>query len=260
MTENVLSAARVLDLIELIAAADEGVLLREATMRLNAPKSSTLMLLRTLVNRGYVYRDTVSDRYVLADQHRSGGFGWISDPHARLVAAARPFMESLSQALGESMNFAVLDKPGHARALTQVVADVEVRYVANINRPIPLYCTAIGRVLVSRQPEAEWGQMIGEGPFLALTRYTQTDPIEIMKIIGQVRDQGHAVVMEEFALGGTGVAAPVLGADGRAVAALNIGCVTSRFAEKRERLIGAVMAAANALSEQLRVRRPAATP
>ena len=60
MTDNVLSAARVLDLIELIAAASDGVLLREATVRLNAPKSSTLMLLRTLVNRGYVARDPLA--------------------------------------------------------------------------------------------------------------------------------------------------------------------------------------------------------
>src|SRR5688572_11148373 len=124
MTENVLSAARVLDLVELIAASEDGVLLREATTRLNAQKSSTLMLLRTLVNRGYARRDPVSDRYLLTDQYRSGAFGWVIDPHARLVAAARPMMEALSLELGESMTFGVCDTAGYARVLTQVVADV----------------------------------------------------------------------------------------------------------------------------------------
>lgn len=256
MTDNVLSAARVLDLLELVAAADDGVLLREATARLNAPKSSTLMLLRTLVNRGYVGRDPLSDRYHLTEQYRSGAFGWVADPYARLIAAARPIMESLVQALGESMNFGVFDTPGHAKALTQVVADLEVRYAANINRPIPLYCTAIGRVLVSRQPEAEWPGLIGDGPFQSLTKHTVTDRNEILKIIGQARSQGHAVVCEEFALGGTGVAAPVVDADGRAIAALNMGCVTNRFEEKRDRVVNAVMAAAGALSEQLQARPP----
>lgn len=256
MTENVLSAARVLDLLELVAAADDGVLLREATTRLNAPKSSTLMLLRTLVNRGYVARDAVSDRYRLTEQYRSGSFGWVADPYARLIAAARPIMESLVQALGESMNFGVFDTPGHAKAITQVVADLEVRYAATINRPIPLYCTAIGRVLVSRQPEAEWAGLIGNGPFPALTRHTVTSKTELLKIVGEVRDQGHAVVIEEFALGGTGVAAPVIDSNGRAVAALNMGCVTNRFEEKRERVVNAVMAAAGALSEQLQARPP----
>lgn len=252
MPDNVLSAARVLDLVELIAASQDGVLLREATARLKAPKSSTLMLLRTLVNRGYARRDPLSDRYMLTDHYRSGAFGWVVDPYARLVATARPVMDALSQELGESMTFGVCDRAGYARVLTQVVADVEVRYTANISRPIPLYCTAIGRVLVSRRPEAEWRGLIGQGPFPAITRHTVIDPDEILRIIDRARDDGHAIVMEEFALGGTGVAAPVLDADGQALGALNMGCVTNRFDEKRERVVAAVIAGARSLGEQLR--------
>jgi len=253
MTDNVLSAARVLDLVELIAASRDGVLLREATTRLNAPKSSTLMLLRTLVNRGYAYRDPVSDRYLLTEQYRAGGFGWVADPYARIVAAARPVMEVLSHELGESVTFGVFDTPGHARVLTQVVADVEIRYTAKVGPPIPLYCTAIGRVLVSRRPRAEWRGLIGSGPFQAITRHTVTDPEAVLQIVGRVREEGHAIVMEEFALGGTGVAAPVLDVDGHALAALNVGCVTPRFDDKRERVVAAVMAAAGDLGLQLRM-------
>lgn len=252
MPDNVLSAARVLDLVELIAASQDGVLLREATARLKAPKSSTLMLLRTLVNRGYARRDPLSDRYSLTDRYRAGAFGWTVDPHARLVAAARPVMDALSQELGESMTFGVCDCTGYARILTQVVADVEVRYTANISRPIPLYCTAIGRVLVSRRPQTEWRELIGQEPLPAVTRHTVVDPEEILRIIARARDDGHAIVMEEFALGGTGVAAPVLDADGQALGALNMGCVTNRFEDKRDRVVAAVMAGARSLGEQLR--------
>ncbi|MBL8556179.1 MAG: IclR family transcriptional regulator [Phenylobacterium sp.] len=251
MTDNVLSAARVLDLIELIAAASDGVLLREATVRLNAPKSSTLMLLRTLVNRGYVARDPLSDRYALTDTFRAGGYGWHVDPHAALVAAARPIMEELVVALGESTTFGVFHAAGQAKVVAQVVADVEVRYAADTDRPIPFYCTAIGRVLVSGRPESDWSQMIGDGPLPAVTRHTVTDKGAILEILGRVRRQGHAVVVEEFALGGTGVAAPVFDREGRVVAALNAGCVTNRFEDKRDRVIAAVKAAAGAVSEQL---------
>jgi DNA-binding IclR family transcriptional regulator len=215
------------------------------------------MLLRTLVNRGYARRDPLSDRYSLTDQYRSGAFGWVVDPYARRVATARPVMEALSQELGESMTFGVCDRAGYARVLTQVVADVEVRYTANTSRPIPLYCTAIGRVLVSRRPRSEWRELIGQGPFPAITRHTVIDPDEILRIIDRTRDDGHAIVMEEFALGGTGVAAPVLDAEGQALGALNMGCVTNRFDEKRERVVAAVMAGAATLSQQLRVGGPA---
>jgi DNA-binding IclR family transcriptional regulator len=167
-------------------------------------------------------------------------------------------MESLVQALGESATFGVFDRPGHARALTQVVADVEVRYTADINRSIPLYCTAIGRVLVAGQPEDAWSQLIGDGPFPAVTRHTVTDKTRVLDILGDVRRKGFCVVMEEFALGGTGVAAPVLDDRGQAVAALNVGCVTNRFEEKRDRVIAALKAAAGALSETVRAPAPLA--
>src|SRR6218665_901378 len=131
MTANVPSAARVLELIELIAEADHGVLLREATQRLNVPKSSTLMLLPTLVNRGYVERDPISDRYTLSEQYRIGAFGWKIAPHGRLLASARPIMEALMLELGETVILAGFGAQGHARALAQVVADLEVRYATN---------------------------------------------------------------------------------------------------------------------------------
>jgi IclR family pca regulon transcriptional regulator len=256
MTSNVLSAARVLDLIELIASSEHGVLLREATSRLNVPKSSTLMLLRTLVNRGYVERDPLSDRYTLSEGYRAGAFGWKFAPHGRLLAAAKPIMDDLARTLGETAILGVFDQDGHARALAQTVADVEVRYATNIERPIPFYCSAIGRVLISRQPESDWPRLLGEGPFAALTRHTVTDRQELLRVIGQVRQQGYSVVMEEFALGGTGVAVPVLDAEGRAIAALDIGCVTGRFEDKRERVLAAVIAAAAALSQQIRHEPP----
>lgn len=253
MTDNVLSAARVLDLVELIAGSPDGVLLREATALLSAPKSSTLMLLRTLVNRGYAYRDPVSERYRLSDEYRAGGFGWRADPHARLVAVARPVMETLSAELGESVTLGAYDRQGAALLLAQVVADVEVRYTATLGRPIPLYCTAIGRVLLSRErPEAR-PILLGDGPFPALTRHTVTDRDEILRIVARARTEGHAIVMEEFALGGTGVAAPILDAGGHALGALNAGCVTSRFEEKRAQVIAAVMAGAGSIAARMGV-------
>lgn len=251
MTDNVLSAARVLDLVELIAGSEDGVLLREATARLNAPKSSTLMLLRTLVNRGYAYRDPVSERYRLSQEYRAGGFGWTPAPNARLIAVARPVMEEVSAELGESVTLGAYDRKGAAHLLTQVEADVEVRYTAALGRPIPLFCTAIGRVLLSREHEEARPILLGEGPFPALTRHTVTDPDEILRIVARARTDGYAIVMEEFALGGTGVAAPILDADGHALGALNIGCVTARFEDKRDRVIATVQVGAQTIAARM---------
>src|SRR3546814_8855339 len=80
MNDSVRSASRVLDLLELLAGAEDGLSLAEACERLGAPKSSTLMLLRTLAGRGYAVRGD-GDRYRLNETFRSGGFGWRSGEH-----------------------------------------------------------------------------------------------------------------------------------------------------------------------------------
>ncbi|MFX5634117.1 helix-turn-helix domain-containing protein, partial [Acinetobacter baumannii] len=64
MTDMVRSDARVLDVLEYLAGQATGASLSEACEALRLPKSSTLMLLRTLLVRGYVTRDA-GDRYHL---------------------------------------------------------------------------------------------------------------------------------------------------------------------------------------------------
>lgn len=251
MTETVRSAARVLDLVEFLATRAEGVTLSEATGSLSAPKSSTLMLLRTLVQRGYAYRDGSSDRYHLCDDFRTGAFGWVSDPLSRLAGVARPVMEALSEAVGETTTFGIWGEAGHARLLAKVVADLDVRYDTDLTRPIPLYCTAIGRTLLSQRSPADRASLLGQGPFPAVTPYTLTDRRKILALLETVKNDGFAIVMEEFVLGGTGVASPVFDASGATIGALNVGCVTNRFQEKRDLVVAAVRKAAAGMSRTL---------
>jgi len=248
MTETVRSAARVLDLVEFLATAESGATLSEATGGLAAPKSSTLMLLRTLVQRGYAYRDATSDRYYLSDHFRSGAFGWVADPLSRLVALGRPVMEALSEAIGETATLGVMGEDSHARLATKVVADLDVRYDTDLTRPIPLYCTAIGRTLLAHRPPETRAALLGPGPFKSITPYTITDRGKILGLLEDVQRQGFAIVMEEFALGGTGVSAPVFDASGAIVAALIAGGGTNRFQEHREQVGAAVKSHAANLS------------
>src|SRR3546814_11594363 len=99
MNDSVRSASRVLDLLELLAGAEDGLSLAEACERLGAPKSSTLMLLRTLAGRGYAVRGD-GDRYRLNETFRSGGFGWGGQA-ARLVAVAEPVLRELADTIGD---------------------------------------------------------------------------------------------------------------------------------------------------------------
>lgn len=250
MNTAVPSAARVLDLLEYLAGQPDGASLSEAVAALGLPKSSTLMLLRTLATRGYALRDA-ADRYRLNPAFRAHGFGWGGHRHARLVALAEPLMAKLRDAVGETVLLGVAEAGG-VRLLAKAVAPADLRYDVELSRPSPFYCTAMGRVLTAFAPESAQAAMLEAVPRVALTPSTVTELPALRAIVAGVRAASLAIVEEEWVLGGTGIAVPVLGADGGILATLDVGCVTMRFHAKRDHIIAALRETGLALGAALR--------
>jgi DNA-binding IclR family transcriptional regulator len=250
MTATVRSAMRALDLIEFLSGQTKETSLSQAADQFSMPKSSTLMLLRTLVARGYVQR-TEADRYVLTEEFRTGAFGWQGVPFASLSALAVPEMQRLVTSLRESVTFGVMAAPGYARMLSKVISDEEIRWDSALGVQIPVYCTATGRALLAPLNPVEREAHLSAVPLKQLTPHTIVDKAKITSMLDEIAQQGYNIVMEEFALGGTGVAAPIANGLGRPVAALNISCITSRFHEKRARVIAELIESAAAISRSL---------
>ena len=249
MTATVRSAARVLDLLEHLAGRTGGAALSETSEALGLPKSSTLMLLRTLLARGYVSRDP-DDRYRLNETFRTHGFGWGGHRHARLIALAEPVMERLCETVGETVLLGAAEA-GAVKILAKAVARQNIRYDVDLAIPSPFYCTAMGRVLVAFSPEAQQEAMLTAVPRVKLTPATVTRIEALRTIVAGVRESGVAIVEEEYALGGTGIAAPIFASDGTIAATLDIGCVTPRFLAKRAAILAALVEAAQHLTRNL---------
>jgi IclR family pca regulon transcriptional regulator len=251
MNDTVRSAARVLDMVELLSNAPSAMTLSGIAERMSTPKSSTLMLLRTLVARGYAVR-TDNDRYEIAADYRAGAFGWRAGSEANLVTAALPILEQMTAELGESTTLGILAGPGEARLLRKIIADVAIRWDSDTARPIPLYCTAIGRALLSPLPIDEQRRQLEALPRPRVTHGTITKMDDLIGILARVRATGHVIVSEEFALGGTGFAAPILDQDGGVLGAINVACVTSRLADKQDAVIAALMRGKVEIERRLR--------
>lgn len=249
MNSTVRSAARVLDMLEYLALRPEGAGLGECVSALMLPKSSTLMLLRTVVARGYVVRDE-EGRYRLDGNFREYGFGWGGHRFARLTAIARPIMADLCEELGETVLLGAAAGSA-ARNLAKHVAEQVIRYDIEPTADIPYYCTAIGRVLAAFADTETREEMLAARPLKKMTPHTITEPEALTRIIDRVRADGHAIVEEEFALGGTAVAVPIFAADGSVVAALDVGCITNRYPAKKEMILSALRAAASQLSHRI---------
>jgi DNA-binding IclR family transcriptional regulator len=252
MNESVRSAARALDLLEYLAAVPDAVALTSLAAVFGLPKSSALALLRTLVLRGYIVRD--DNLYRLNDAFRHTGFGWGGDALARLVAVARPGMDTLCEELGETVILGTLGDDGRVRFVAKSVAESNVRYDVDLNETNPPYCMAIGRVLLAHLPRAQRDDILAAFPRERRTPKTVVDLDRLNTIIDEVGAQGFCIVEEEFAVGGIGVAMPIFGLDSgfnrRVIAALDVGYVSSRFPARRDLVLAAMKARIDSLPAQ----------
>lgn len=251
MNDNVKSAERTLDILELFALRQEPLALRDIAGQLGIPKSSALMLLRTLEGRGYLVRE--GDRYRLDPVGQDGGLGvngWVGGHTMRLIRVAEPIMRDLVERMEET---AVLGAPApdnDVRVIANLMSPLAVRYDRSRMTVIPSYCTALGQAMLAFQPEDAVERYIERCPFTPLTDRTITDPAAFRERLLQVRQRGWAINLEERFIGAVGIAVPILAA-GIVVGALNIGTVTARYRRRQRDIVAALQDGVAGIAEQI---------
>lgn len=255
MNDSVKSAARVLDILELLSRSEEPMALRDLVAALALPKSSAHALLRTLQSRGYVERDA-ADRYALPESLRQSP-GWIGGPEAHLAAVARPVMDQLRDELDETVFLGARATRGDVKVLARSVSRAPIRYDSDDPGLRPAYCTAMGRILLAFWDSKSRDAYLVRTRLRPHTPRTVTDAARLRAILVRVAADGYAVLEEEYVLGGSATAAPVFGGDGTVVAALNVGTVSARYPAAKSRIIKGVIRAANTISQRLGHRRAA---
>jgi IclR family pca regulon transcriptional regulator len=165
-------------------------------------------------------------------------------------------MRRLCDRLGETVILGALDEDGQVRLLAKVIARQDVRYDVDLATRLPAYCTALGRVTLGRLESDRRHAILTAAKRTKRTPHTVTDLDRLHALIDQTVVQGYTIVAEEFALGGTGVAAPIVDVDGRVIAALNVGCVTARFEAKKLAVVSTLLSEAGNLSAVISQPRP----
>jgi IclR family transcriptional regulator, pca regulon regulatory protein len=186
-------------------------------------RATARRILHTLVALGYVRAE--GRLFSLTPRVLSLGWAYLSS--LNLWDIAQPFMEDLVARTSESCSASTLDLPDIvyvARVPTRRIMTVGL----SIGSRLPAHATSMGRVLLADLGEAELEAFLSSGPFDARTDRTQSEPEELRTAIRRVREQGWAMVDQELELGLRSIAAPVRGADGRAIAALNLAAAAPR--------------------------------
>jgi DNA-binding IclR family transcriptional regulator len=243
----------VLDILETLSGLPAGASLTELSLALEAPKTSLLPLLRTLVSRRYAARSD-SGRYGIGPRWLEAGDKGAVAPD--LVEAAHPVLQGLTRETGETTFVAVLP-PGHADLVyvDKVESPQRIRYSAELGERRPLYCTATGFGLFAFLEPAQREHLVRTLPLTRHTRRTTTNRDLLRRRLDAIRAAGVAVTVDEFVVGAGGASAPVYGRDGRLVAACAVTGPTARIQAGRRRIAEAVKRAGDEISERLGYHR-----
>lgn len=195
---QVKSAVRTVELLEYFAGRPGMHSLAAVQEAVGYPKSSLYMLLRTLVELGWVETDATGTRYGIGVRALLVGTSYIDGDE--VVAAARPTLDRLSDDTTETIHLARLDG-------TNVVY-LATRQSQHYLRPFTRVGRMAARALHLAGQGAAGDPQRRAGPHdaardaaPALTEHTLTDREKLIEELHVIREQGYAVDREENTLG-----------------------------------------------------------
>lgn len=173
-------------------------------------KNLVQRLTNTLHQTGYLGKDTVQRKYYLTPKILQHCYNYLRT--RKLFALAMPALIDLRDSLDKSVNLCVLND-------TQLIYVIRLwtRYYHEYSlfgENIPAYCSAGGRMLLSKLSEEEAIDVIERSQCSKITRSTITDKKEICSIVAGVREEGYCWQVSEFIENEIGVAVSVMDSTG----------------------------------------------
>lgn len=225
------SAARVLDLMELLVGHRDGLTLSEICDVQRWPKSSTLALVRTLRDREFLADGRRERSYRLGPRLVQLGFAYLSG--IDLVRDGQEVVREVSRRCDETVHLATLV----GRNVIYVAKEEgtgQVRMVSAIGKTVPAHGTGVGKMLLSALSSEEFDRLIPSDLRLEqLTETTFADREALLAELAATRERGYALDDGESTVGLRCVAAPVYDATGHMVAAMSVSVPSPRMTDER---------------------------
>ncbi|HYH30205.1 MAG TPA: IclR family transcriptional regulator [Pseudonocardia sp.] len=212
------SLSRALTLLLELSRRGRPLTLSELTDTVGLHKSTVYRMLTTFVDHGLVQRDE-ANRYLIGQGVLDLVDAARADPmrQARLAA----MITALTRSIGQPSSYAV---PHGAELVRTIDVDQHGCVLPSAGRPAPapLHATALGKAYLAFRPRAESERYVAAG---ACTPYTDRTIVEgntLQANLDRTRVRGYAIEDREYAPTVRRLAAPVVGADGLALAAVGV--------------------------------------
>jgi IclR family acetate operon transcriptional repressor len=237
--DSVQSLDRAFDLLEALASAGElGV--SDLAARTGLVPSTAHRLLATLAKRGYVTQSSESGRYLLGYKLVEVTSG-LEHRLARLRAVARPHLEGVQRATGETVNLVVLDGE-RVVYVDQVEGSRSVRMFTAVGTATPAHTTGAGKAILAFGPPERVLALYGDRePLERMTPRTLTTLEALRDDFRRIRRRGYAIDNEEHEEGVGCVATAVCDHTSAPCAAISVSGPSARILHADPGKLGALL-------------------
>ncbi|ABK61883.1 MULTISPECIES: IclR family transcriptional regulator [Clostridium] len=252
MQEIVQSVDRSLSILEVLSDYENGLGITEISEKVNLHKSTVHRLLATLIYKGYVEQEDKANKYKLTLKLFELGNKKIQKMD--LITVARPYLKELVENTNEVVHLVV-------REGTEIIyvgkeeSQNTIRTHSRIGNRRPLYCTAVGKSILSYMKDDEIEEIWNESNVEKLTEHTITDFNEFKKCLNEVRKKRYAVDEQENEIGVRCVGTSIFNYKGEICGAISIsGSIISFTKEKLEEFSKLIIEYAERISKELGYR------
>ncbi len=225
------SIDRAFSLLELLCASRDGLPIHALSEAAGLHKSTVHRLLAAMAARGYVRKDEDSGRYRMTTR--------ICELSAQVVESldilqiARPPMETLSRSTGETVHL-VVREGDEIVYVNKVESDVSsMRMFSRIGMRRPMYCTAVGKAILSELPDEEVDRIWNASDIQPYTEHTIVSLERLKVALASIRRRGCAYDNQENELGVRCIAATIHDYTGGICGALSISAPMLRMSDSK---------------------------
>lgn len=245
------SIERALKLLNAMADNRTALTVTEISHLLDISRSTAYAMLNVMTEMNYLSRDSETGKYFLGYQIFILGTRARSR-YSHLLPCDTLLCNILPQ----------ISLPFNAIYITVLEQDFKVlRFLTkwptllasssnqfSIQRIIPCFCTASGRVFLSDLPEKEQRKILESQNLYAYTTSTVTDINQLINLLKDVPTQGYATDIEEYTNFEASVAAPIRDYSGKIVAAVNISASKLLYQSRSQEYIQLILALSQEMS------------
>ena len=223
------SLAKGLSVLQAFGEAGHPLTLSEVAKALKANSTTATRFCYTLTELGFIQKDG-QRRYHLTPKILTLGHSYISGLAWQEVA--QYYLEALFKEVQETVNLSILED-SEIMYLLRIRKRKYLPFDIQIGTKLPVYCTAMGKVLMAMGPPKRTQSILKVLEFKPLTARTITRLDRFMDELDKVRKKGYAINDEELSIGNRAIAAPILHKQGYAIAAINIAVPTTEYSRSQ---------------------------